>query len=241
MSKMLKAVVLASLAAMALLLGVTASASAGTLDQQQIVGSADSFIDDGQSLAQTFTAGLSGNLDQVDLDLRSLNAPTLPVTVEIRDVAAGSPGSTVLATQSVAPSAITGTFALVPITFAVPASVAAGTQYAIVTYSATPTPATEYSWARNSSDVYAGGKAVYVSTSPPSGIWLNDVGDHVFLTYVAPPSAPTGSTSGSTPTGTTPTGMRAAALARCKKRAHKHHWSHKRLKACKANANSLPV
>jgi hypothetical protein len=38
-----------------------------------------------------------------------------------------------------------------------------------------------------------------------------------------------------------PTGQRAAALASCRKRAHKHHWSHKRLKKCKKHANSLPA
>jgi hypothetical protein len=38
-----------------------------------------------------------------------------------------------------------------------------------------------------------------------------------------------------------PTGQRAAALKSCKKRAHKHHWSHKRLKKCKRKANLLPV
>jgi hypothetical protein len=44
-----------------------------------------------------------------------------------------------------------------------------------------------------------------------------------------------------TPPSPGPTGQRAAALKRCKKRAHKHHWSHKRLKKCKKNANLLPV
>ena len=38
-----------------------------------------------------------------------------------------------------------------------------------------------------------------------------------------------------------PSGERAAALASCKKRAHKHHWSHKRLKKCKKKASLLPV
>jgi hypothetical protein len=38
-----------------------------------------------------------------------------------------------------------------------------------------------------------------------------------------------------------PTGQRAAALKSCKKRAHKHHWSHKRLKKCKRKANLLPL
>jgi hypothetical protein len=41
--------------------------------------------------------------------------------------------------------------------------------------------------------------------------------------------------------GAPPTGQRAAALAKCKKRALKHNWSHKRLKKCKKKANLLPV
>jgi hypothetical protein len=52
-----------------------------------------------------------------------------------------------------------------------------------------------------------------------------------FATAAIPPSpAPPG-----------PTGQRAAALKSCKKRAQKHHWSHKRLKKCKKNANLLPI
>lgn len=37
------------------------------------------------------------------------------------------------------------------------------------------------------------------------------------------------------------TGQRAAALAKCKKRARKHHWSHKRLRKCKKKARLLPI
>ena len=40
---------------------------------------------------------------------------------------------------------------------------------------------------------------------------------------------------------TNPTGQRAAALKKCKKRANKHHWSNKRLRKCKKQANLLPV
>ncbi len=40
---------------------------------------------------------------------------------------------------------------------------------------------------------------------------------------------------------TSSSGGRAAALASCKKRAHKHHWSHKRLKKCKKKAELPPV
>jgi hypothetical protein len=37
------------------------------------------------------------------------------------------------------------------------------------------------------------------------------------------------------------TGQRAAALKRCKKRAHKKHWSHQRLRKCKKKAQLLPT
>jgi len=37
------------------------------------------------------------------------------------------------------------------------------------------------------------------------------------------------------------TGERASALKSCKKRAHKHAWSHKHLRKCKKKANLLPV
>jgi hypothetical protein len=73
----------------------------------------------------------------------------------------------------------------------------------------------------------------YVTSSPPSGSW-NAIpsDDNAFKTYVAPTSPPT---------STAPTGQRAAALAKCKKRAHKHRWSHKRLRKCKRQARLLPL
>jgi hypothetical protein len=52
---------------------------------------------------------------------------------------------------------------------------------------------------------------------------------------------PPGGGGGGAPSPGAATGQRAAALASCKKRAHKHHWTHKRLKKCKQNANLLPV
>jgi hypothetical protein len=44
-----------------------------------------------------------------------------------------------------------------------------------------------------------------------------------------------------TPNGSSATGQRAAALKKCKKRAHKQHWPHNRLKRCKKKARLLPV
>lgn len=63
------------------------AALGGTLDQQQTdfsVGTAT--IDSGESPAQTFTAGLSGGIDQVVLYLETSGTATAPLNVEIRDV-----------------------------------------------------------------------------------------------------------------------------------------------------------
>jgi hypothetical protein len=208
-----------------LAVAVPAGALAGTLDQQQ-TGTSSSYASTSSSGSntQTFTAGLSGGIDQVDLSLAAPATPTAPLTVEIRDVSGGLPGNTVLASQSVSASSVSTTPAFVPISFASPATVASGTQYAIVAYSSTPI-SNSYRWFLSAADdPYAGGAAFYATSSPPSSAWIPTAGgDFAFKTYVAPP-------------GTTLTGQRAAALKKCKK---KH--SKKARKKCRNKANLLPV
>ena len=79
---------------------------AGTLDQSftgiglvQIIGS-------GKDQAQTFTAGVTGNLDRVDVDIFKggavgTNQPTQGLTLTIRTTSSGLPTSTVLATAAI--------------------------------------------------------------------------------------------------------------------------------------------
>jgi hypothetical protein len=205
-------------------------ASAGTLDQQQTGTSGTPYgADSVLSVAQTFTAGIGGGLDRADLHLRTVGTPAAPLTVEIRDASGGTPGSTVLASASVPASAVSPSpGAYVPISFTPSAAVVAGTQYAIVAYSSAAAP-NFYGWSTSFANLYAGGNGFFTSNSPPSGSWnsLQSFLDFTFTTYVAPTPAISGE--------------RAAALATCKRRAHKHHWSHKRLKGCKKDANRLPV
>ena len=127
-----------ALAALTLLAAAVAHAApTGTLDQQQTDTSDTSFgfgprfqFERNFALAQTFTAGLSGVLDQVDLRLKPMEGPA---TVAIYTVdSSGAPGSTVLASTSVAP--VTAE-AWVEAAFSSPATVAAGTKYAIVVHS----------------------------------------------------------------------------------------------------------
>ena len=174
-------------------LATAAQASAGTLDQQQTSSNAKSPLYSNNSLAQTFTAGISGALDQADLKLSKVNNPLIPVTVEIRDTSAGKPGTTVLATGAIPTSAIGfsgGTFGtFVPVAFPTPATVTAGTQYALVAWSPTPNTDPDYvSWAFQEADLYSGG-AVYFSADPvpPGGNWIGGSdNEFAFKTYVVP-------------------------------------------------------
>ena len=60
-----------------------AGASAGALDQQQTISNFGGLqVDSSHSKAQTFTAGLTGQLDQVDLALSGLSLTT-PLAVPI--------------------------------------------------------------------------------------------------------------------------------------------------------------
>src|SRR5215213_8887946 len=130
-------------------LGVLALAPAGawaqTLDQQQPSFAAGSQRITGpsrgpDSLAQTFTAGLSGGLDRVDLALAQASIPSVgPLTVEIRNVDdSGAPGTDVLASIDVPAESVpiggNDALAFVEVQFDSPADVAAGGQYAIVAY-----------------------------------------------------------------------------------------------------------
>src|SRR5262249_8778209 len=81
------------------------AALAGTLDQQQTdIGTGGFSIGAHQTVAQTFTAGLTGKLDRADLYLGTLGGPPVAsLTVAIRSVSGGAPTGSVLASTSVSP------------------------------------------------------------------------------------------------------------------------------------------
>ncbi len=82
---------------------------------------------------QVFTAGITGGLDQVSLNLQSnLQAHcSTAATVQIRDVSGSAPGTTVLASSSISGWGSSG-YTLVSAFFPTEPHVVAGTQYAIV-------------------------------------------------------------------------------------------------------------
>jgi hypothetical protein len=225
-------------AALVTCLWAPAGASAGDLDQQQTLSNGARGIVAGagaQSGAQTFTAGRSGLLDQVDLDIDKGGSP-LNLTVELRDVVTGQPGTQVLASASLPASGVplSPAHGFVPIPFPVPGSVTAGTQYAIVAYTAS-SGSNFYHWWDKNPDQYAGGMEFVPASSPPVAPWGPVPAiDFAFKTYVAPPASPA-----TTPPSLVPaavTGLRAAALRKCKRK----HTRRARRK-CRRRANRLPV
>src|SRR4051812_1534517 len=209
---MIRKIALASGVATALFLGATSSASAGTLDQQQTSSNANGALLPDQTPAQTFTAGISGVVDQVDLKLIKLGTPPA-TTVEIRNVAAGKPGSTVLASASIPGSAVGTTAAFVPATFTTPAPVTAGTQYAIVAYGPGVGGANVTGWEyQSATNPYPNGSMFVTNEAIPPVDTFSEfpTSDLAFKTYVAP--APP----------TPPTNTAQPAPKKCKKHKHKH-------------------
>ena len=211
-----------------------AGASAGTLDQQQTLSNFGGLqVDSTNSKAQTFTAGLTGQLDQVDLALSGMSVTT-PLTVQIRDGSATAPGDTVLASASVPTSAVTSSESFVPITFASPASVTAGTQYSIVALNDSVPAGSGTRERRTPHRPMRAGGSMPVRTAPWDGPLVRRqhhgrlrVQDLRRAAHTPPVVQP--------PT-TAPTGQRAAALKKCKKKKTK-----KKRKKCKKKANLLPV
>lgn len=168
-----------ALAAMLLLLVLSVPVTShGTpvLDQSSVVGAAAFDFGPLFFLGQTFTAGLSGRLDHVTIDLGVSFGPG-SVTVTFRDGAAGSPGSTVLGSAtfaSVSQLALTD-----PITFGSTIDLVAGVQYAIVVKSAFALV-----WVGAESDVYPGGTFA-ISTDNSSWSLQPDRDAH-FQTFVDP-------------------------------------------------------
>lgn len=200
-----------------LLLAVPMAAQAGgTLDQQSTTfGNARALIgthENGQDVihAQTFRAGASGSLDQVDLPVRVVGNPGVSLTVEIRSLDGGGLPSAVLGSAVVSQASLPlcnttacveesvlgdyTTFTFTPVPLTTPATVTSGTDYAIV-LSATGAnldiygdmidrTANRYEWAGTTDQsAYAAGDGL----SYLGGVgWVPSNADKAFKTYVTP-------------------------------------------------------
>jgi hypothetical protein len=190
----------AGLVAMLMSLGIAPIASAaGTLDQSQPMFNCGAIgVSQTDWIAQTFTAGITGMLDQVDLHLKVQNGNPGPLTVQIRTVLPdGTPSAVVLATATVpqanvpTPSQLS---AFVAVPLSPPAPSVAGTQYAIV-LSTTGTPQDFYYWSLGglgsatqctyTGDVYPGGITLASTNSGSTWAVQPSVQDLAFKTYVS--------------------------------------------------------
>ena len=180
------------------LLGVIAAAPStvsaqGTPDQQFVpVPPATNFgLGSSTWAAQSFEAGATGALDQVDLLLWKQPATTAPLTVEIRTLSGGVPSQTVLASASVlaadVPTGI-GAQNWVSVPLIPPAPSVAGTQYAIVLAAPSAASTVAYAWVASlgAAATYADGSAFLSSASGAS--WTAfPTRDAGFKTYVTVP------------------------------------------------------
>ncbi len=160
-----------------------------TLDQQQTEATSTETIGGPSSPspiseAQTFTAGLSGRLDRVQLYLSGNASDTGGLTVEITTASGGGPTPTVLESTTVAAAAIPPGGGWVQADFGWGVPVSSGGQYAIVAYAG---GSDVYGWGFSSTNPYAGGEADYSTASPPSSWAANSSVDTAFMTYVAVP------------------------------------------------------
>ena len=173
----------------ALLVAVPA-AGAGTLDQSQpVIGNASAFVSSHVSTAQTFTSGLTGRLDQLDLAVsRAGAAVTLPLTIQIRTTSGGVPSATVLATTNLPSASIpmASPPGFLSVAFAPSVPVTTGVQYAIVLSSGDCGFLNCFHWAfPPGTNAYAAGAGLQSLSGGPwaSGFLTNS--DLAFKTYVA--------------------------------------------------------
>jgi len=138
------------------------------------------------SWAQTFTAGASGALTRVELRLDKEAGTTAPLTVQVRSVSAGAPTATVLASKLV-PAADLAVAAgsdvpVESITFATPASIVSGSQYAIVVHN--NGGAGGFRIGAANTNAYPQGAAFATFDSPPAAAWTPQAFDLWFQTLV---------------------------------------------------------
>jgi hypothetical protein len=177
-------------AALTLAIPVTARAQ-GVLDQSQTTFGTGSYLTcPDVSLAQTFTAGASGGMDRVDVGIWNHEPNTMDLTIQIQTVSFGLPSGTVLAEETVPVSmfALAPVPTMIPVPLDPPASVQAGTQYAIVSLAVGLPCLAGYAWQFADETTYGPGEAL---TWLGFSGWGRVPSDLTFATYVDP-SLPAG-------------------------------------------------
>ena len=173
------------MASLLLALPGRAIAATSQLDQSDVNGGCWVAFDD--NLAQTFTAGITGDLDMV--------------RVLVYKVAAnGAPTGQLLGSETVERPAGTEDYRWYEVALDPPAPIISGSQYAIVLTRPSDSTVGDYGWITDCSGGYTGGdRWVY------NGVWRNVGGDFAFQTYVVhkPDTAAPDTTIGTKPANPT--------------------------------------
>ena len=176
---------------------------AGTLDQSQtnVNDDPDSSNVGGSFIGvQYFTAGLSGEIDQVDVYARRDPACTfgrgllvdiLPRTSDEPDRFLSDSGRSSLASAYAPTGSVPTSFGWVSVVFSSPAPVSAGGRYSLRLNGMCTSPgvSSPFRWGRASGDPYPGGDGFTYACPFGCGAFVTGF-DHTFKTYVAPPPPP---------------------------------------------------
>jgi hypothetical protein len=172
-----------------------AAGATGTLDQSmEIQTDLNGVMLVGQQFAaQTFTAGLSGPLDQIDLRLTRYGEPT-HLIVEIRPVEYGYPTATVLASANVFADRLNSdpyTYEWIPVALSPAPTVTAGSEYAIVVRDSGGNSGWNFfMWADTNGSPYTAGWGL--TTVDGGTVWYGGYGEFPFRTYVVSNASPGG-------------------------------------------------
>jgi hypothetical protein len=171
-------------------IAATPVAAASTIDQSYAANGTVDFIHDVIVAGQTFTAGRTGLLTQVDVQIGRLDTPGA-LTVSIQTTAGGTPTGTVIASATVAQASVPDDGDVHDVSVALsPTLITAGAVYAVVLAAPTAPADTAWIWATDSLNGYAGGTAAEGDTK--AGTWtIHATDDRTFATWVdSTPCAP---------------------------------------------------
>ena len=157
-----------------------------TVDVQRtsVTGASTSAITKTTWFAAKYTAGATGRLTRVDLNLLNNNSGTAPIVVAIYSDTAGAPG-TLLATSSVPASTPTGSAAYISVRFMEAPQITSASVYWVVCYNQDDGSG-DYKWTTSTT-------ASTALTSTSSGVsWAATAFELNFRTYISTDSATLG-------------------------------------------------
>jgi Ca2+-binding RTX toxin-like protein len=181
----------------------TGASAAEVVDQHQDSQNTRHTVSSSESWGEVFTAGVSGRLSHLDVALGSAGG-TGALFAELHAVTAGAPAADILASKQIPvtdlPPSGPGDLPVVSVTFAAPATVLAGSQYALLLH-VNGSAGTAVNVGYSTGNPYAGGPGFATVTSPPATAdWAAQADlDLLFRTYVSafdPSCSATGTKTG---------------------------------------------